>query len=79
MKNLPQNFIIRLEKIYPYNSGEMLENFSKNRLGSFRINFLNSDFEAVKREFDEKKINFQKFGNYENIFLFDCEFEYAIK
>lgn len=79
MKSLPQNFISRLEKIYSNDSKEITQNFSKKRIGSFRINLLKSSFNEIKKEFDEKGIVFQKFGNYENIFIFDREFEYAIK
>lgn len=79
MKTLPQNFISRLEKIFPKNCSEIIQNFSKKRIGSFRVNLLKSSSQEVKKEFDEKKIIFGKFGNHENIFTFDREFEYAIK
>lgn len=61
MKTLPQHFISRLEKIFPQNFSEILGNFSKKRIGSFRVNFLKSSLDEVKKEFDEKKIIFEKF------------------
>lgn len=61
MKTLPQHFISRLEKIFPKNFSEILENFHKKRIGSFRVNLLKSSFDEVKKEFSEKKIIFEKF------------------
>lgn len=79
MFDLPKPLISRLQKIYPEQYEMILENFSKKRVGSFRVNLLNSSLPEVEDEFQAKGIIFKKFRDFENIFIFDREFEYAIK
>ncbi len=79
-KQLPQKLVSRLGEIYVSDIQEkILKNFSEKRIGSFRINLLKSSLKDVQKEFSEKWIIFQKFLDFENIFIFDREFEYTIK
>lgn len=75
MKNtLPKRFLERLEMIHGDDYEKILKNFSKKRIGSFRINMLKSSLEEVKKEFDEKKIIFKKIWKLWKYFYFWSRF-----
>lgn len=79
MKNLPKQLLDRISLIYPQKFDEIISAFSITRIGSFRINFLKSTFEEVFEEFEQKGIEFTRFDDNQNIWIFDKKFEYQIK
>ncbi len=57
----------------------VMDSFAKNRKWSFRINTLKSDWNDVFIEFKTKNIVTEWFDGIEWVYLFDREYEYAIK
>lgn len=79
MQKLHDNFIVRIKKIYPNIWQKVIDSFSVERIGSFRINYLKSNEKEVLDEFFSKNIKIQKIFPNHNIWIFDKKYEYQIK
>lgn len=75
----PKLLTSRLETILGAYHDSVIDVFSRERNGSFRINTLKSDGAEVLTEFTEKWIIIQKFESIPWIFTFGRDQEYAIK
>lgn len=54
MKPLPKLFIDRIKEIYPEKHEDILQAFSFERRGSFRVNTLKSTVTEIENEMQEK-------------------------
>lgn len=78
-KSLPKELTKRLETILGDNYDSILDAFSRERKGSFRINTLKWDGSDVFEEFREKWIVTQSFDGLAWVYVFDRVHEYAMK
>lgn len=76
---LPQLLLSRFQMILGYDFSLVLESFSKNRKGSFRLNLLKTDGREIFLEFAEKNIVVEKFAPLDGVYVFERDQEYAIK
>ena len=78
-KSLPSELVSRLQIICDSDFDAVMHWLSVSRIGSFRVNTLKSTITEVETEFLQKWIEFSVFRDFDNIFVFDKKFEYAIK
>jgi len=78
-KSLPGELTQRLKIILDNNYQAVLDAFSNERRGSFRINTLKWDGSEVLEEFREKWIIIESFDGLKWVYVFDRIHEYAIK
>lgn len=76
---LPNILTSRLKLILGENFEYGMNAFSMTRKGSFRINTLKSTESEVLQEFASKDILVEKFHWIDGVYVFDREYEYAIK
>ncbi len=76
---LPKLLTSRLEFLLGSDYQSVIDALSLERKGSFRINNLKKNTEAVLQEFAEKNIVIEKFDLIEGAYFFDRTFEFAIK
>lgn len=80
MKKLPDRFIKRLKEIYGEKDYSLIMDwFSKNRLGSFRINTLKSTKEEIETLLDNLLIKYTKLDFIDNCYLVGKDEEYKIR
>lgn len=78
-KPLPKELQSRLSAILGDNYDRVIDAFSHERRGSFRINTLRWDGSEVFEEFEKKWIITEEFHGIEWVYVFDRVHEYAIK
>lgn len=78
-KSLPGELTQRLKTILGDKYNSVLDAFSHERRGSFRINTLKWDGSEVFAELDEKWIITEKFSGIDGVYVFDRIHEYAMK
>ena len=76
---IPSLLTSRLQSILWDDYNSVIDSFAKNRKWSFRLNYLHGDGEDVFEEFSEKWIIAESFVWLEGVYIFDREYEYAIK
>lgn len=76
---LPSRLLDRIRAVTPHHFPAILQGFSANRFGSFRINTLKATAEEVCNELFQKHISVLPFLAMDNVFLFEQSQDYAIK
>jgi len=76
---LPTVFLSRIKSFLWDDYNNVIDAFSTNRKGSFRINFLKSNVADVLEEFAWKWIEVERFDSIAGVYIFDKIHEYAIK
>lgn len=76
---LPSLLTSRLKTILWDRYDEVISSLAKNRKGSLRLNLLKSEGNDVFEEFKTKGIVIEAFSQIPGVYVFDREYEYAIK